>query len=1025
MDIAIKKPKITLMFLVLLLIVGTITFFQLPKREIPEFTYDIGSITTIYPGATPEKVEREITSPLERDLQAIIGIREMTSVSAAGVSNITIQLQDGTDKTAVFAKIRNVVSQVSSTFSDEVISPTIREDIQMGALSSYHILSPDREKLYQLRDSIEQWQTEIEGIPGVRGTIVKGIPQEELVISLETEKMTRKGIILPQVLNSLKGEFETIPLGTQQSNDSIVQLSIATYQSITDIEKIYVGLSAGNEAVYVSDIGNVELRSLKPKDYITYNGTPALSFTVLPEQGVDIPSLQKKVDERLELLTSDLPEQVTIDLFYTQNTIVAQIFKDLSISFIISIFAVIIITLLGMNLISAIIVALAIPTSIILGLIPLPYLGVDLNQISIIGFIIALGILVDDAIVVNDNIQRRYRLGDGALKGALIGTREVRVSIITSTLAVVFTFFPLLFLSGGNGDFIRALPSVLITTIIASTIVSLTLVPIYSSWRRNNSKNEQVVKLGILGGLIERLANWYSEKILKRVVKTPVKISIIGLVVCTLAYGLIPFIPIVFFPSADRSEVTVDVTLPVGITMERTNDYLLEIANQLAEDEAIKEISIYTGAGLPGLFGQVMTGSGENTGQILLRVDREKQKADETIAKWTGQLRGTFQDAEIKMTTIETGPPVGAPIAIKVAGPQLNELMKIVTEIKQEIELLEGSGVVVDDIGSPLTTIVYEPNREVVEKHGFTLREISEQIRLVTLGFPFGNFDTGKNNVNMRVIVDEVAKGEQVDMSELFLPSKQEIEGQQPIIVSFSELLVETKTDQIQKIPHINGQRTITIRAYPGEEQKAALEQQIDRIINGISKSEEYSITVGGESEARTDFFIEITKLFFIVIFLIYIVMAIQFYSLITPILVMSTVYLAISGAIFGLFITQVGIGFMAMMGIVSLAGIVVRNSIVLIEFIEQRLRDGYELTEAVIEAGRTRLRPILLTALTSIAALLPIAFGGDVLFKPLAISIISGLLFSTIFTVVLVPAFYISAFKNRIAKTKELESDI
>ncbi len=1013
MDVAIKKPKITLMFLVLLIIVGTITFFQLPKREIPEFTFNIGTISTIYPGATPEKVEREITSPLEKELQSIVGIKELTSVSAAGASTISIQLEDGIDKVAVFGKVRNVVSQVSSAFSDEVLNPTVREDIQAGALSSYHLLAADREILYQLKGNLEKWQTEIEGISGVRGTIVKGIPQEEIVISLETEKMTGKGMILPQVLNSLKGELETIPLGKQEVNGSLVQLSIQSYQSISDIESTFIGLTSDNEPVYIRDIGNVELRMISPRDYITFNGTPALSFTVLPEAGVDIPSLQKKIDEKLAYLTKELPDQVEIDLFYTQNTIVAQIFKDLSLSFLLSILAVIVITLLGMNVFSAIIVALAIPTSIILGLIPLPYLGVDLNQISIIGFIIALGILVDDAIVVNDNIQRRYSLGDTALKGALVGTREVRVSIITSTLAVVFTFFPLLFLSGGNGDFIRALPSVLITTIIASTVVSLTLVPIYSSWRRKNAKKDQVVKLGILGGQIERLANWYSDKILKRVVKTPVKISIIGLVVCTLAYGLIPFIPIVFFPSADRSEVTVDVILPVGTTMEKTNDYLLEMANELSGDEAIKEISIYTGAGLPGLFGQVMTGTGENTGQILLRVDRDLQKADETIAKWTGELRSKFQEAEIKMTTIETGPPVGAPIAIKVAGPELDELMRIVSEIKQRIQSNEGSGVVVDDIGSPLTTIQYLPNREALEKHGFSLREVSEQIRLVTLGLPIGNLDTGTNNVNMRVVVNEVEKGEQVNLSEILLRSKQNFEGP-PEFVGVNELVEQRESEQIQKIPHLNGQRTITIRAYPGVEQKAALEAKIDTIIEEVESSQEYTITVGGESEARTDFFIEITKLFFIVIFLIYIVMAIQFYSLVTPILVMSTVYLAISGAIFGLFITQVGIGFMAMMGIVSLAGIVVRNSIVLIEFIEQRVRDGYELEDAVIEAGRTRLRPILLTALTSIAALLPIAFSGDVLFKPLAISIISGLLFSTIFTVVLVPAFYISVFKKK-----------
>jgi multidrug efflux pump subunit AcrB len=1016
MEMTIKKPKITLIFLALLVLIGTITFFQLPKREIPEFTFNIGTITTIFPGATPEEVERNVTVPLEEALKGIEGVKEMTSVSGAGASTIVLQLGDNSDKMIVFGKVRNIVSQVSTTFSEEVFTPTIREDIQMGALSSYHLLSENRENLYTLNETVEKWQKQIESINGVRGTIVKGLLEQELVISLDSEKMISQGIFFPQVLDGLAGEFDTIPLGRQQNVGRNVQLAFQSYKSIPEIEEVFIGLTRENDKVLLKDIGTVEIRNVKPKDYITFNGTPALSFTVLPEKGVDIPSLQKKVDEKLASVRQELPEQISLDLFYTQNTIVEQIFKDLSISFLISIFAVIIITLLGMTITSAIIVALAIPTSIILGLIPLPYLGVDLNQISIIGFIIALGILVDDAIVVNDNIQRRYKLGDGPLEGALKGTREVRVSIITSTLAVVFTFFPLLFLTGGNGDFIRALPSVLITTIIASTIISLTLVPIYTSWRRKKGTGKKEEKLGLLGGQIDRLANWYSSNILRRVVKAPVKFSVVGLVICTLIYGLMPFIPVVFFPSADRAEVTVDVTLPVDVTMEKTNESLVEMANLLAEDEAIVEISIYTGTGLPGLFGQMMTGTGENTGQLLLRINRDIQRADETIAKWTNELRNSFSEAEIKMTTIETGPPVGAPIAIKVSGTDLEELINVVTTLKQGITAIEGSGVVLDDMGSPWPTVIFEPNRDTLTEHGLTMRQLSEQIRLVTLGIPLGTFDDGMENWNMRIVVDEVDEGASLDLSTLVLPSKKRIEGQfQPELVGFDELLTELTTEQIQKIPHINGVRTVTIRAYPGEEEKAALEKNINEIIFSMDLKEGFTISVGGEFEARNDFFIEITKLFFIVIFLIYIVMAIQFYSLITPILVMSTVYLAISGAILGLFITQVGIGFMAMMGIVSLAGIVVRNSIVLIEFIEQRLKEGKDLHEAVIEAGRARLRPILLTAFTAIAALLPIAFSGDVLFKPLAISIISGLLFSTIFTVVLVPAFYTAVNQKKL----------
>lgn len=1010
---ALKKPKITLLFLALAIIIGAITFFQLPKRELPEFTFNIGTITTIYPGATPETVERNVTFPIEDALEGMDGVKEMTSVSAAGVSSIVLQLEDGIDTTTFFSKVRQRVSDTSNDFPNEVITPDIREDIQMGALSSYHVLANEREDLYELKSLVENWKEEVESVSGVRGTIIKGIPDQELVIELDSSLMAEAGLFFPSVVESIENEFNLIPLGTKQVDESIIQLALSNDIGIDALENVYIGLTRNNEPVYLNDLGSVNVRDKEPKDLITYKGTPALSLTVLPEKGVDIPTLQKRVDETIETFSSKLPDNTSVNLFYTQNTIVSKIFKDLSISFILAIVTVVIITILGMNKSSAFIVSLAIPSSILLGLIPLPYMGVDLNQISIIGFIIALGILVDDAIVVNDNIERRYKLGDSPLEGAIQGTKEVRTSIITSTLAVVFTFLPLVFLSGGNGDFIRALPTVLITTIIASTIISLTIVPIYTSWRQGK-KRKEMKRVGLLGNQIDKLANWYSDKILTRVVKKPIRISVIGLIGCTAVYLLIPFIPVVFFPSADREEVTVDVILPVGNTIEETEQYMEDISATLYTDESIREISSYVGGGLPGLFGQMMTGTGENTGQLLLRVNKDTQSAEATIQKWSEKLQVQYPEAQIKMTTIEAGPPVGAPITVKVSGPDIDELQRMTNQLIEEINKLEGSGTVSDDIGTPLQTIVYEPIRPVLEDHGIKLREISEQIRLVTDGVPLGSFDDGNQNWDLKVVMNEVPRGEKVNLEKITIPSKKRSEASfsQPELLTFDQLLTESFDEQIQKIPHIKGDRTITIRAYPGDSDKSVLEQQINDVIKEVEQ-EGYSIVIGGETEARTDFFIEITKLFFVVLFLIYIVMAIQFYSLVTPLLVMSTVYLAISGAIIGLFVTQVGLGFMAMMGIVSLAGIVVRNSIVLIEFIEQRLQEGMPLKESVIEAGRARLRPIILTAFTAIAALLPIAFSGDVLFKPLAISIISGLLFSTVFTVVLVPAFY-TAIKQK-----------
>ncbi|WP_096155206.1 MULTISPECIES: efflux RND transporter permease subunit [Bacillus] len=1016
-DALIKKPKVTLIFLTLLLVVGLLTYFQLSKREVPEITINVGTITTVYPGAEPEVVESDITFPLEDVLLSIDGIQSISSVSGVGISNIVLELQDSANRNEVFSFVRQAVSDVSRAFPENAFEPVVNSDIQMGVLSSYHILHNDRTRLLQLDDQLLSWVKELEKINGVRKVSIKGLETESFFLTLDSEKMAENEVILPDVIQAIQNELEVTPLGLKEVNNKNVQLSMEHINKLDEVENVFVKRLDTETDVYIRDIATLNSVQTERTDLVLYNGTPAVTVTIMQEKGVDIPRLHRQVDDKVQQLSTALPSDVNLEMYYTQNNIVGKIFKDLGISFLISIFAVVIITFFGLNAISALLVAISIPVSIALGLIPLPYTGVDLNQISIIGMIIALGILVDDAIVVNDNIQRRYQLGDSSLQGALTGTKEVRVSIITSTLAIVFTFLPLTFISGANGAFISALPTVLIATIIASTIVALTVVPIFLTWRHSRSvKKNKKLNDGVLGNQFRRVSEWYSDKVLTRIIKKPLLTGFAVLLFCTASYALVPFIPVVFFPSADREELTVSVTYPAGTTLTQTETNLREMESSLLQDDAIYETTIFAGKGEPGIFGSVLSNASENTGQIVVRLDRDIQSAEATIAIWRDKLRAEFPEAVIMLSTIEAGPPVGAPIALTVKGDNIDQLINVVNELKKDISKLEGSGAVIDDVGSPLPTVVYVPNRDMLRQHGITVQEISNQIRLVTEGIPIGSYNTKETERELLTIIqDGVLAGKSINLSTLELPSKSEqTEFGAPVLVPLNELVTAEEEERLPLIPHKDGERTVTVRVYPGEENKPTLETQVNDIITNYV-SDEISISVGGESSARADFFIEIGKLFLIVIFLIYILMVVQFNSLRIPLLIMSTVYLAVSGAVIGLFLTQTGLGFMAMMGIVSLAGIVVRNATVFIEFMEQRLKEGATLSEAVLESGKARLRPVVLTAFTSIAALLPIAFSGDVLFTPLAISIISGIFFSTFFTLLFVPAFYTVLKRNKV----------
>ncbi|WP_082234027.1 efflux RND transporter permease subunit [Halobacillus massiliensis] len=1019
----IEYKKMVWVLIVILLFTGVFTYFQLPKREVPEINVNVSSITTAYPGASPEEVENTIVNPLEEELLNIDGIDEITSSSAAGFASITAVISDDASAGTVNGKIRQSVVDTSGSFPEAVQDPEVNTDTQASAVASYHLLAEDEETLYSLRDTVDEWEERLTSIAGVESLQVKGLPEEEITIELDNQSLEDNRLSAGQLLPVLQQELSPSAIGTEKSDDQIFQLSFDKASSLEDLENLPIPVEANNEPVTLGELGSVERTSKNPEDLITYENQQALSLTILAEEGVNISALQESLTSEVNRLKDDLPSGVSVDQFYTQSTVIDEVFTSLLTSFAISFLAVVAIMILGLPLSSALLVAVAIPISILIGLIPLPYIGVDLNQISIIGMIIAIGILVDDAIVVNDNIQRRFQLGDSPLEGTVNGVWEVRKSIITSTLMIVFSFFPLTFISGSNGDFIRALPSVLIFTVVASTFIALTFIPTvqYARQRRNSKRSHK--SIGILGKAFNKLEKVYADGILPKVTGKPVRTGIIGLLLCAALSLLALKIPFEFFPAADRPEVTISVEFPQGTMIEDSQSQIEEMAEYINTNaENVTETAVYAGSGLPNLFNESLSQSGENTGQLLVRVDREATSASSFISEWTETLREEFPDAEIFLNTIVSGPPPSPPIELKLQGPDIDRLVNEANEIKKELEGLEETEIVSLNTGTPQPVINYVPDRDFLAENGLDAETVTSQIQFANTGVPLAAFSQDQERLPVQLRVDD-GEEDGVNLEELTIPVSSG-DGP-PELISLSEIITEEETEQTGSIPHLDGKRTVTIEAYPKEGEESQYTEAANEVIDSVTVGlpAGYSVLETGESDDTTEFFVEVLKLFVIVLFLIYVTIALQFNSLTMPILVTSSVFIAITGAIIGLFVSGEPLSFLAVLGIVSLSGIVVRNSIILIEFIEQN-KDTYDSVErSVIEAGRARIRPIILTTLTSIAALTPVIFSGDVLFRPLAISIVFGLMFSTLITLVLVPVLYLILDKLRNRKVYKEEN--
>ncbi|WP_203333785.1 efflux RND transporter permease subunit [Planococcus beigongshangi] len=1032
MNYILERSKLFIFLILILMLVGVYTFLTLPQREIPETPPGLVLVSTILPGAGPEEVEQSITTPLENEIRQVDGISSVQSISSNSASIITLELEDGLDPDSLINSIQQEAQSASANFPDQAQETSVQKLDLTFPLVSYMFYG-DRTELDGMEDALATLSEDVEAVSGVAGTTVKGLNEQQVLIELDGDALAENSLQPFAVLESLQQANQPLSLGTHDNGEERLVLTVNQEEGIEKLSQLQVGQSA----VPLSEVASIEMIDQETEDIVTFEGEDAISYTVFLKTAQDVPSVDEKVTEVIEAFTADLPAGVEAEKYESQADNVNEIFSGLYVSLLIAVLAVLVVTTAGLTLFGAFAVALTVLASVLIGLIPIPYMGVDLNQISVIGLIIAIGILVDDSIVVNDNIQRRYKLGDSAREGAVRGVREVYPSIISSSLAIVVTFSPLLLLSGGNGAFIKALPSILITTIIASTVLSITLVPMmqYLKTKRNAKKISDTP--GFLGKPLEKLAVFYSEKVLRGVLKRPLWVGIGGLLVATGLLSLALFTPFEFFPEADREEVTMDVRLAEGTPIEETDEFMAQITEEIAEeDENVRELAIFTGDGLPNLFASSMDNTGSNTGQAAIRIDRDVTSASAFIDKWEPELRERYPDAEIFLNTIVQGPPVGAPVTVTVLGEDLDELTALRDSLKQRM-LDKGADIVTDNLGEEVPAIEYAPNTEALESNGIALSTVTSQLQLLTQGIPL--YSIFEDNQFYDVVLKQagIQEGEDIDLSLFAVPAASPAAGapddtqgpptgdptagQQgpPQLIPLNELLDEEETSVIAQVPHEDGDRAITLRAFGSTDDfEVAMLEAVDAERDGLAEG--YEISTGGENDDQQAFFAEIGILFLVVLLLVYLVIAFQFKSFSLPFLVLIAVYLGISGAILGLFITQTPLSFLGVMGIVSLTGIVVRNAVVLIDFVEaRRLSGNFSIKEAIMESGYARLKPIILTTITSIVALIPVALSGDPLFEPLAITIIAGLAFSSLFTLVMIPALYLVFYRIRHRKEK------
>lgn len=1004
----LKRRLVVGLTVFLIIFSGLITLYQLPRREIPLIEHPMAMITTVYPGATASQVEQYVTRKLEAELAGISDIKETSSCSQPGLSQITVKADSGKGNTKVWNQVQQKLELAD--FPEGVQEPLLETDLQLQGVAIYQIVAEQEGDLYALNAFLDKWEMAFSQLPGVAQVQIQGMPEREILLEIDPARMLAAGLSPTRIMQNLQREIRPSPPGKWNLTETVYQLRVDRSADVTELLNIPLSGGTGNSTLRLGDIANVKEVFQAEREMVTYQGKPAISLSFFAGSGIDLVRVDREVSELMGKMEQELPETVQIFQVYTQAEAISKMFRSLGIAFLLAMFFVVLISSAGLNRYASLGVVITIPLAPCGGLAILPLVNVDLNQISLIAFIVVLGILVDDSIVVNENISRHLAQQDSLLTSVIEGTRGVAPSVIVSTLIIIFAFSPLCFLSGGAGDFILPLPAVIIATITVSTLAALFFTPVYRHWLGERVQNQEILRNGWLDKPLSRLQVYYANTILPVALNKPRRYAAACLLLSLLAFAFIPVVPKEFFPDVEREEIFIEIELPLSNSVMATREKVGEIEGYIRQQTGVREVNAFYATPMPRIFGMSSaTAVGQNSANMLVFVDSSKVKARYMKDHLNRELNQAFPSARFAFAVVESGPPVGAPLALRLTGNSLDELQAISDEMRQILLAQPGVLNVNDDLGLPAPSLVFVPDGQSLRLHNVNQQQLGEALRLYGEGIKIGEFDNGDNLLDVRLKYKDEITGVSQDLSRLILFN----EGGQPVVLD-GVARPQAKIE-LTHITHYNCQRSNTIQAYldadtPVEKVLAGVSPSLDKLVH---KYPDVQLEYKGESAARTEVFLEIGKIFLVVLFLLLLVMVVQFNSLKLALIILATVFLSSSGALYSLFITRTPLGFMALMGIVSLAGVVVRNGVILIEFMEQKVRAGIDLDEAVQQAGFQRLRPILLTVGTSFFGLMPLALGKNLLFKPLAICIAGGLLYSTLLTLILIPCVYYLYRKN------------
>lgn len=1012
---ALARWQFTLVAALLLAALGLAALFTIPRTEDPQLNPPIFVVNAVLPGASPAEVEELVTRPVEDAVHRLDGIREVRSRSTDGLSVTRIEFNWGTDPDSSYDKITREVSALRSTLP----AGLQRLDIVRGRPISVSIvevaLVSDLLPMHRLEKLADNLRERLGTIPGINEAKYWGAGRTDMRVSLDTARLAALRLPPSAVTAALQAAGQESPVGAVNAGDR--RFTVKYGGAFRSPEAITaVPIVAGNgRALRVGDVATVGWAQDEPDHVTRFNGQRALLVTATQGKDQDVARLSAAITAELDAFEQTLPGSVKLVRGFDQSDNVKHRIGGLTRDFLIAL-ALVSLTLLPLGLRAAGVVMIAIPLSLLIGVAILAGLGFTLNQLAIAGFVLALGILVDDAIVVVENIARWLREGADRTTAVIKGTGQIAPAVLGCTACLVFAFVPLLALPEASGEFIRSLPVAVIATVIGSLVVAFMITPLAA--RVLLSRDEDPEGNRLLQAVQRGIHRFYAP-VLHRALDRPKRWMIGLLLLCALSLPLVSAIGSSLFPPAETPQFLVRIEMPQGTAQRRTDQTVRWVEQVIAQQPEVRWTSANVGRGNPQLYYNVAQRETDPAfGEVAVALKTwEPGKSDALL----NDLRRKFDQypgARISIITFVNGPEIEAPIVVRISGPDMQRLAALSRKAEAAMSAVPG----VRDIGNPLrqprTDIHLAVDEPAAAALGVAPGAIKDALRLGLSGTSVASFrDSDGDDYSVTVRLPNSGRGELSQLGQNFVTTANGASA------PLSVLATPELRSEAARIDRLRRTRMVTLTAYtdPGVLVSKATREVKAKIDSALDLPPGYRITLGGEAETSSRSFAGLVPAIVVSSLGILAVLVLEFGRFRTVAVVAGIVPFGFLGAIVALWLTGNSLSFTAAVGLIALVGIEIKNSILLVDFTDQLESEGLSPREAVERAGELRFLPVLLTSITAIGGLLPLAVENSGLFSPMAIAMIGGLISSTILARIATPVMYLLLAGKRSGTTSEL----